>query len=128
MKRNVKGVVFKVLFPLSNEGIIEECINDIFLSIWNHSKKFSGDSTDFQKWICAIAKFKAIDYYRRVSKKVEVTSEHVDFHAEKSAEEEWIMMEDKKELITLINFLESLHQEIFTMKFFLGLKTEEIAR
>ncbi|MEN2259109.1 hypothetical protein AAIB48_16720 [Paraclostridium benzoelyticum] len=38
----VKGVSYKILSPLQNDGIIEECINDTFLSIWNNSKKFTG--------------------------------------------------------------------------------------
>ena len=123
----VKGVVFKVLSPLGNDGLIEECINDIFLSIWNNSKKFTGNSTDFRKWICAIAKFKAIDYYRMVNKKMEISSENMDMNVEKSVEDELIFREDKSELINLINLLEPPDREIFIMKFFLGLKTEEIA-
>lgn len=124
----IKGITYKVLSPLENDGLIEECINDIFLSIWKNSKKFYGDSTDFKKWICAIAKFKAIDYYRKTSKKVEFISNHMELNAEKSAEEELIMIEDKTELIKLINLLEPVDREIFIMKFFLGLKTEVISK
>ncbi len=123
----IKGITYKVLSSLENDGVIEECINDIFLSIWNNSKKFQGDSTDFKKWICAIAKFKSIDYYRKANKKVELTSNYMDFDAEKSAEDELIMMEDKTELIRLINLLEPVDRDIFIMKFFLGLKTEDIS-
>jgi len=123
----IKGITYKVLSPLENDGVIEECINDIFLSIWNNSKKFQGDSTDFKKWICAIAKFKSIDYYRKAHKKVETSSNYMDLNAEKSAEDELIMMEDKTELIKLINQLEPVDRDIFIMKFFLGLKTEDIS-
>ena len=124
----IKGITYKVLIPLKNEGVIEECINDIFLSIWNNSKKFNGDSTDFRKWISAIAKFKAIDYYRKASKEMEFSSDYMDLNADLSAEDELIMMEDRTELIQLINQLEPVEREIFIMKFFLGLKTEEISR
>lgn len=124
----IKGISYKVLSPLENDGVIEECINDIFLSIWNNSKKFHGDSIDFRKWICAIAKFKAIDSYRKATKKVEFTSEHMDLNAEKSVEEELILIEDKAELIKLMNLLEPVDREIFIMKFFLGLKTDDISK
>lgn len=40
----VKGLSYKILSPLQNEGIIEECINDIFLSVWNNSEKFTGEN------------------------------------------------------------------------------------
>lgn len=123
----IKGITYKVLSPLKNDGVIEECINDIFLSIWNNSKKFKGDSNDFKKWICAISKFKSIDYYRKAGKKVEFSSNDIDFNAEKSAEDELIMLEDRTELIKLLNHLEPVERDIFIMKFFLGLKTEEIS-
>ncbi len=124
----IKGITYKVLIPLKDQGIIDECINDIFLSIWSNSKKFKGNSTDFRKWICTIAKFKAIDYYRRTSKEVEFSSEHMDLNVDLSAEDELILLEDRTELIELINQLEPVDREIFVMKFFLGFKTDEIAK
>lgn len=123
----IKGVTYKILSPLEDDGLIGECMNDILLSIWNNSKKFHGDSTDFKKWICVIAKFRAIDYYRKRSGKVEFTSNFIDFHHEISAEDELIIKEDKTELITLINLLEPVDRDIFIMKFFLGIKTEDIS-
>jgi RNA polymerase sigma-70 factor, ECF subfamily len=123
----IKGITYKVLSPLNNNGVKEECINDIFLSIWNNSRKFNGNSSDFKKWICAIAKFKAIDYYRQANKRLEITSDNMDQNVQKSAEEELLLVEDKNELLKLINQLEPVEREIFIMKFFLGLKSEDIS-
>ncbi|NRD78564.1 sigma-70 family RNA polymerase sigma factor [Bacillus sp. BRMEA1] len=123
----IKGITFKVLTPLENQGVIEECINDIFLSIWNNADKFHGASNDFKKWVCTIAKFKSIDYYRKVTKKVELASNDMDLNVEKSAEDELIILEDRAELIRLINHLEPIDRDIFIMRFFLGLNTVEIA-
>ncbi|KEK24673.1 sigma-70 family RNA polymerase sigma factor [Bacillus gaemokensis] len=122
----IKGITHKVLIPLKNDGLIEECINDVFLSVWNNANKFHGNPDDFKKWIAAIAKFKAIDYYRKANKKVEITSDEVDLNTGKSAEDELIVMEDRDELMKLIHELEPVDQKIFIMKFLLGLKTEEI--
>ncbi|MGG2091997.1 sigma-70 family RNA polymerase sigma factor [Bacillus sp. S13(2024)] len=123
----IKGITYKILAPLENKGVIEECVNDIFLSIWNNSKKFHGDQVDFKKWICAIAKFKAIDYYRKSVTNVELPQNYMDLNAEKSVEDELILIENRNELIKLINQLEPVDREIFIMKFLLGLKTEDIA-
>ncbi|MDX8365345.1 sigma-70 family RNA polymerase sigma factor [Cytobacillus sp. IB215665] len=124
----IKGITYKVLSPLNNEGIIEECTNDTFLSIWNNAKKFSGDETDFKKWISAIAKYKAIDYYRKASKAFESTTHEMDITEGKSVEDELIMAEDRAELLQLINELEPVDRNIFIMKFFLGLNNEEISQ
>ncbi|QAY67392.1 sigma-70 family RNA polymerase sigma factor [Paenibacillus protaetiae] len=123
----IRGVTYKVLSPLEDDGLIDECINDILLSIWNNSKKFHGGSIDFKKWICAIAKYKSIDYYRKSNKKVEIIKDVIDLNHEKSAEDELIIMEEKTELIKLINLLEPMDRDIFMMKFFLGIKTEDIS-
>ncbi|MPQ44717.1 sigma-70 family RNA polymerase sigma factor [Clostridium tarantellae] len=123
----VKGITYKVLSPLGNNGIIEECINDIFLSIWNNSNKFNGEIKDFKKWLCVIAKFKAIDYYRKEVKKQEITLDYINDLGNNSVEDEIITIENRDELLKVINTLEPLDKEIFIRKFFLGNKSQDIA-
>jgi len=123
----IKGIAHKVLSPMRNDGLIEECMNDVFLSVWHNARKFHGDANDFKKWICAIAKFKAIDYYRREMKNTEVSTDYLEVPDEYSAEDELIKLENRKELIALINQLESIDREIFMMRYFLGVKIEDIA-
>ena len=92
----IKGVTYKVLSPLNNGGMMDECINDIFLSIWDHSKDFNGNTTDFKKWICVIAKFKAIDYYRKATRNMEVSSEQMELQPADSIEKRLILTEPKR--------------------------------
>lgn len=123
----VKGVSYKILSPLQNDGIIEECINDTFLSVWNNSKKFTGENEDFKKWICAIAKFKAIDYYRKEIKKSEVVFDDISHIEKNTVEDEIVSIENREELVKAINKLDDISRDIFVMKFFLGMKSEDIA-
>lgn len=123
----VKSAVYKVLSPLERDGIIDECINDVFLSVWDNANKFIGKELDFKKWIYKIAKFKAIDYYRKEIKNLDVSIEDKEISTNKLVEEEIINEEDRNELIQLINTLEPLDRDIFTMKFFLGVKSDDIA-
>lgn len=125
----MKGITYKVLSAFKNDGLIEECINDIFISIWNNADKFHGEaSEDFRKWICAIAKFKAIDYYRKAMGNAEVASDDIEVDTHTTIEDELIIQEDRRELIRLINNLEPIDKEIFLMKYFLGYKSEDIAQ
>ena len=123
----VKGITYKVLSSVQSNELIEECINDIFLSVWNNCDKFTGEESDFKKWICAIAKFKAIDYYRKIKKTVEIAVDNIIEEESSSAEDEAIINEDREELIKLLNTLDDMDKEIFIMKFFLGVKSEDIA-
>ena len=122
----VKGITYKVLSPLKNEWIIEECINDVFLSVWNNSDKFNGNNDDFKKWICAIAKFKAIDYYRKevkhLNKDIQINPIFNNF-----LEDEIIAIENKNELMMAIDCLDKRDKQIIIMKFFLGIKSQDIA-
>lgn len=124
----VKATIYKVLLPLEKDGIIDECINDVFFSVWNNSNKFTGEEVEFKKWIYKIAKFKAIDYYRREVKNFDVSLEDKDITANKFVEDEIINIENKNELIKLINTLEPLDRQIFVMKFSLGMRSDEIAK
>lgn len=123
----VKGVTYKILYNLNNEGIIDECINDIFLSVWNNIDKFKGEEENFKKWICAIAKFKAIDYYRKEIKKAETIFECDRLVDKNLVEDELIQTEDKEEIMKVINSLEPMDRDIFIMRFFLGMRAEEVA-
>lgn len=124
----IKGITYKVLSPLKNDGYIEECINDVFLSIWDNRDKFNGNDIEFKKWIAAISKFKAIDYYRKELRNKEIVSDEIDFSHSNLVEDEIINKEDRKELISLINLLGPVDKDIFIMKFFLGISSEKIAK
>jgi len=123
----VKGVIYKVLAPLQQDYIVDECINDVFLSIWDNIEQFKGGTDDFRKWLCVIAKFKAFDYYRRAVKNREVSSEHPDLLIDPSVEEVIIQLENQEELVKLINTLDAIDRKIFIMKFFIGMNTKDIA-
>ncbi|WP_110112089.1 sigma-70 family RNA polymerase sigma factor [Bacillus sp. CGMCC 1.16541] len=123
----VKGMTYHVLGPLNNDGIIEECINDVFLSIWTNARQFKGkDADDFKKWVCTITKFKAIDYYRKISKRTEHPTDYIEMEDSHSTEDVLISSENRKEVMSLLEQLDPLDQDIFIMKYFLGYKIEEI--
>ena len=122
----IKGIVSKVLLPIGQQESIEECINDVFLAIWNNAKKFDGNQDDFRKWICAIARFKAIDYYRKLQLDSPVSYDFIDFDAANSVEDEVLRIENRKELTKLLNKLSEIDRKIFMMKYVLGLSSNEI--
>ncbi|CUN52581.1 MULTISPECIES: sigma factor [Clostridium] len=63
----VNVVIRNVLRSFENEGLIEECISDVFFSALDNIHKFKGDDNNFKNWIDGINKYKAIDYYRKYS-------------------------------------------------------------
>jgi RNA polymerase sigma-70 factor (ECF subfamily) len=124
----VKGISVKILGPLQREGLVDECINDIFLSIWDNARKFKGNSNNFKHWVASISRFKAIDYYRKAIKNAEVGTDDLELPDPYSVEEEIILAESKKEVLELIRTLKPIDQKILIMRYFLDLKPEEIAQ
>lgn len=61
--RLVKSVVKKHLFSL--EDCQGECINDVFLAVWENIGSYQQDKNSFANWIAGIARFKSIDYKRK---------------------------------------------------------------
>lgn len=59
----VMSVIRKHLFLM--EDMEEECFDDVFLSVWEHSSSFDEEITSFKNWIAGIARYKAIDYLRK---------------------------------------------------------------
>lgn len=123
----VKGTVSKIILPLNNKELIEECINDVFLSVWENSCKFNGEDEDFKKWIYKISRYKAIDYYRKEIRKKEIITDDIEIGESKSSEDEFLIKEEEHKIIKLINNLKPLDRDIFIMKFLLGMKAYEIS-
>ena len=59
----VKAVLVKNLSGLPQE--MEECMDDVFLDVWEHIDRFDASKGSFLNWIIAIARFRSIDYLRR---------------------------------------------------------------
>ena len=59
----LKSIINKYLH--NRKETFDECFNDVLLAIWNNPDKFDNKKNNFKNWICAIAKYRAIDALRR---------------------------------------------------------------
>lgn len=65
----MKKVIRQYLYD-SHEAF-EECFNDVLLAVWNNPDRFDDKKSEFKNWLCAIAKYRAIDTLRREQKRKE---------------------------------------------------------
>ena len=124
----IKGVVVKTLGPLNKNDLTKECCNEILLSIWKNAKKFTGEPIDFQKWVCVIAKYKAVDYTRTEMRKKESPSLQLDFTAHELTYQNNMLLEEHENIYAILSKLKPVDQKIFIMKYLLDFDSEEIAR
>ncbi|MGL4991895.1 MAG: sigma-70 family RNA polymerase sigma factor [Sarcina sp.] len=126
----VNGVVRKILGITKDEGIIEECIYDVFFNAWNNMDKFKGENIDFKNWIAGISRYKAIDYYRKEKKKIEQIEIRDNLDNEKNLDTplDYILERELSSFLReIIDSCEEPDKSIIIMKVFLGYKTSYIA-
>ncbi|QTD40109.1 sigma-70 family RNA polymerase sigma factor [Sporosarcina sp. Te-1] len=124
----VKAIVYNSLQSYNDPHLIEEGVSDTFMGAFENAKQFNGEPEDFRKWICTIAKFKAIDKKRSLAK-TPVAAVINDHQLEvKSAEDEFLIQSSTEELLSMMAKLPQVDRDIFTMKYFLNMRNDEIAK
>lgn len=88
----------------------EECVSDTLLAIWDNIDGFEKDKNSFKNWICAIAKYKAIDYKRKYLNKIETSTldEQISY-----IDKNLLKIEIEEELNQTLNFLSKDDEDIF---------------
>lgn len=125
----VKTIATKILNNMKYQDI-DECINDVFLTVWQNAHQFQGETEDFKKWIGMITKYKAIDRYRQAQK--QITHEQSDAPLELKAitlqpDISILQREEKNELLMAISQLGEIDRDIFMMKYYMDLTNGEIS-
>jgi RNA polymerase sigma-70 factor (ECF subfamily) len=124
----IYAVVYNILNILTDKGCIQECVSDVFTSIWYNIEAFNWEKATFKTWITVIAKYKAIDYKKKYIKNCNIEelkdSSIVDTH---NTENIIIERENKEELLKAIEDLGKPDCEIFIRKYFLDESIEHIA-
>jgi len=124
----IKSVVKKTLFKEEYMSEVEECISDVVLSIWNNIDSFN-HSKSLANWIGAIAKYKAIDYGRRLSEKPNCYDVYeLEIESLNNIEKEILQEENFKEILTIVTMLKPEDREIFIRKYVDGESSKEIGK
>lgn len=90
----LKGVLINNLYDKAE--CWEECLNDVLLAVWNNWERFSLiEEENRAGWLCAIAKYKAIDLLRRESRNKDKVL---------SLQEGWVVSEMERQYCQRCNF------------------------
>lgn len=104
----ITSVIRYHLGPIINYE--EECVSDTLLAIWDNVEGFDQDKNTFKNWICAIAKYKAIDYKRKYLNKIEISDlDEQNYYIDKNL----LKIEIQEELNETLKFLSEENKEIF---------------
>ena len=68
-------VTSAILVNASSIQEVEECVADVFIYLWMYPEKYEWEKGKLSSWLCMVARSKAIDRYRSIIKKQEVSIE-----------------------------------------------------
>ncbi len=115
------SIIRKHIKPVLNYE--EECISDVLFAIWENIDGFNDKESSFKNWICAIAKYKAIDYKRKyISKINEELDNNISY-----IDENLYKLEIQEEIDELLKSLNDRDKELFMRYYLNGEKLEKIA-
>ena len=110
-------------FPNSPE-VREEVLNDAILKVWQNIDAYDKTQSEFKNWCAAVAKYRAIDYYRRYHKE----SFHEIFEEANHIAENITDKLAKERLDNFLAGLSTTDRMIFTALYVEGEKTKTLAQ
>ena len=63
------SVVSAVLKNVAPEQDMEECVADVFISLWQNPEKYDAGRGGLRTWLCIKARSRALDKYREISRR-----------------------------------------------------------
>lgn len=118
-----------VMKKVQNENLADEITVSVFSKVLAKLDLYD-PNFQFKTWILTIAQNSVIDYWRKKSRENEDSTDNFDDfknHFALSPEELLISAEDQKQILTVIESLDSKYQDILRLRFFEEKSIKEIA-
>lgn len=119
-------IATNVLINTSGSEEVEECVADVFIHLWMNPEKYNPGKGKLSTYLSMVARNKAIDRYRYLSKRQEVLLE------ENIADQSEVLLgiiskEEKRKLIKCIKKLTETDRDIIVRRYFYNQKPKDIA-
>lgn len=126
-----KEIYAYVFRQTSNRELSLDLTQEIFISMMKSINDFEGKKASFKTWLYKIASNKIIDHYRSKYYKQGINIGNIDeleFKDTVNIEEDFLINEDAREIMEIINKMEGNIQQIIRLKIFSDMTFNEIAK
>lgn len=124
----IYGVIRSILDNSHEESYIDQCYNDVMLTIWFNIKKYDENKGKFKNWLISVVKFKAIDF-KRTSNRLYRNQELKDTDTySDDLINNLISKENYTTLLKIINSLDEPDKSIFRQRFIEDLDVKTICK
>ena len=122
------SIVSGVLRGVACEQDVEECVADVFIYLWKNPEKYDPGRGKMKAWLSIVARSRAIDRYRTLTRRGEVSLEEVQASDVLHAQDELGARQTRRDVEQALENLEEPDREILTRRYFQGQKPREIAQ
>jgi RNA polymerase sigma factor (sigma-70 family) len=106
---------------------VEECVADTFIYLWQHPEKFDSCRGTLKTLLCIVARSRAIDRYRELSRRSALPLEEAVLARSAGMQEVLLDQETRRELMTAVTALKEPDREILIRRYFRDQKPRQIA-
>lgn len=122
----IKSIVKKHLYNLNQYH--EECINDVYLGVWNNIDGFDKDKNSLKNWVAAITTYKTIDYRRKYLKEIKnMDISEIAIDSNINLEEEALSAYVEGEIQELLKALSPMDRKLFIRLFVEDYSPQEVS-
>jgi RNA polymerase sigma-70 factor (ECF subfamily) len=114
------GVAKSILGDICSKEDIEECIQDVFVDVWNKIDDFNENRGSFKTWVLIICKYKALNLRKALTKQdVPLDLDEVQCPSTENLEDSILSKESTQEVLNIINSFADTDRAIFIRRYFL---------
>lgn len=121
------SVVSAVLHNTASEQDVEECVADVFIHLWENPDSYDPGRGKLKAWLCVVARNRAVDRYRELSRRSDVPLEDTLIADRIGAADRVLTQETRHTLIRAVRALEEPDREILIRRYYREQKPREIA-
>lgn len=121
---SIAGAVLK---DIGSTQDIEECVADTFIDLWQSPDKFDPARGSLKTWLSIVARTKALDRCRTLSRRDALPLEEAAFIPGSGAAEEFLLEAGRQELFNAIQTLDEPDREILLRRYYHDQKPRQIA-
>ncbi len=129
-------IAASVLINAASVQDVEECVADVFIYLWQYPEKYDPDKAKLSSWLSVIARSRAVDSYRRITRKREISMEKIMVEsleyaeiatADEEMEHSMECLSSMEKLRSCIDGLDEKEKELVIRRYYYEQKPAEIA-
>jgi len=113
----VYGLIQRILEGIAGKEDMEECCSDAFVAAWERAEEYDSAKGSLKTWLLILAKYKALDYRRKLQKRVETVTLQLEPASPSGVEDIFLSREESLETINAIARLPEPDRSMFCKRY-----------